>query len=113
MELKHFIETALNEICDGIYLAKERQFDLRDNCVIAPGTYEGEKIRKLEYINFELLVEVEQGTKKGGGGKINVLATNIGGNLEKLENTKNINKISFNVPYAPAALSPIKKKKAK
>ena len=110
MELKNFIEAALNEICDGIYLAKENQFKIRDNCVIAPGTYEGEKITNLEYISFELLVEIGQETTKGAGGKINVLSANIGGKLEKLENIKNVNKITFKVPYAPAALSPIKNK---
>ena len=104
MELKKFIATTINEICDGISLAKEHQIKTRNNCAIAPGTFEGEKVMKMEHIDFELLVEVEEGSKKNGEGKINVLATNVGGKIEKLENVKNVNKISFSVPYFPQTL---------
>lgn len=107
MELNEFIEKTINEICDGIYKAKQKQHNVRNNSVIAPGRIDGEEQLSLEKIHFELLVEINEEHQKKGGAKINVFSFNTTGEISKADNIKNLNKITFDVPLFPQGLSPV------
>lgn len=104
MELKTFVEQTLKDICDGVSAAKKAHTG--GYSPIAPkadGIF-GKPSEKTK-IHFELVVEASESTNAGGDGKINVLSVfSVGGKAECNENVKNINKVSFDIPFAPEYL---------
>lgn len=104
MELKTFVEQTLKDICDGVSAAKKAHTG--GYSPIAPQiTGILGKTSDKTKIHFELVVEASESTNAGGDGKINVLSVfSVGGKAECNENIKNINKVSFDIPFAPEYL---------
>lgn len=104
MELKTFVEQTLKDICDGVSAAKKAHTG--GYSPIAPQiTGILGKTSDKTKIHFELVVEAVESTNASGGAKINVLSIfSGGGKAECNENIKNINKVSFDIPFAPEYL---------
>jgi hypothetical protein len=110
MELKEFIAQTINEICEGISIAGHEQNV--NSCPIAPKRSNNSVMADdLTKIHFELAVEVEENSQKNGKAAIKVLSMfSAAGGKDKAESIKNINKISFDVPFAPQFLGSKPKK---
>lgn len=107
MELKDFIATALIEICEGISLAKKSV----ENSAIAPASVTKGMVREsvadLENIKFEIAVTVEdslENTKNKSIGIMKVLSANINNQQQDSQRSINVHKITFSVPFVPAAI---------
>ena len=117
MKLKDFIISALVEICEGIAEAKAKTIK-NGSCPIAPGTITDENGKKeqghgLQNIDFEVCVTIDNSENnstqydgKIGGGILKVVSAEL--NADKTVNTKNntvdVQKISFSVPFLPQAV---------
>ena len=109
MELKDFIKNAISSIANGII---EAQADLGEKGVIInPEKLEvgktGEKIlradgwRYAQELDFEILVNVDEKSAEGGGGKLTVLNfASIGLDTKNEMSVSNSNKLKFKIPVA-------------
>lgn len=105
MELKEFIKTAISEISDSI---SELQEELRNGTIVNPTllpqgdgkncVLDGNEIRKIENLVFDIAVTVSKSEGVGGSAKagINVL----GANIDTSSNAKkeNLSRLSFSIP---------------
>lgn len=109
MELKDFIRDTINQICEGIGLAKQDQSQ-HGNMPVAPAlvfteeNLEGKAIYHEESITFDVSVVIEEKKGKQGESKISVLSCVVaGGELSKKSTQQTTQRIQFSVPYIPAA----------
>ena len=114
MELKDFIRDTINQICEGIGLAKLDQ-SKHGNMPVAPARVfsaedpAGKEINHQENITFDVSVVIEEQKGKQGDVKISVLSCVVaGGELGKKSTQQTTQRIQFSVPYLPAACTPPK-----
>lgn len=110
MQLEDFIEETLIAICNGVKKAKLKLNV--DNPVIAPGRIEGKMIAEVRYIDFEVLVSVNENNQlqvEGGlSGKASIgfakAEGSVDGNMSKSAGQMRTNKICFSIPYLPEGI---------
>ena len=105
MDLKDFIRESLEQICYGIREAQLNTKEKIKNCPIAPAFVAGDPVYKNSgSIDFDIAITVTTDQKLEAAGKANISV--VGGGLkgEKNSSTENVHRISFSVPFHPAAL---------
>ena len=107
MDISRFVEQSLTQICEGIRQAK---INTKNHWSIAPGSVSGELIRERMLVDFDIAVIVEKNENSSefesssGGGKISVVAVNIGADVkaenrnEKVTSNHSVTKVKFSVP---------------
>lgn len=98
MELKEYIKESLTQIIDGVIEAQEKMKDR--GALIAPEGYQSKgkgsfgDFTCVESIDFEVSVEVKEGTDAKGGLKASVIEVFVG----KSDGKGSCNKVSFSIP---------------
>lgn len=94
MELKEFIKSVLVDICTAV---DEAQDNVKESA-IAPGSIDGVQVEREQLINFEISVTASDALEGKGDGKIQVFSSGAAVGAKVNKETKNVNKISFQVP---------------
>ncbi|MEG2971478.1 MAG: trypco2 family protein [Akkermansia sp.] len=112
MELKDFIRDTINQICEGVGLAKLDQ-SKHGNMPVAPAKVftkentKGKSIYHEENITFDVSVVIEEQKGKQGEAKISVLSCIVaGGETNNKSTQQTTQRIQFSVPYLPSACTP-------
>ena len=106
MQLDDYIYSVLTNICNGVRKAKIEQMTITQNCPISPGRMEGKDIYEVEKVHFDIGITTESQSQKEGGVSINVLQmVKTDGSLSKDYKEQIVNRIQFDIPFYPAALT--------
>ncbi len=109
LSIKEFVKETLLEIADGIREAQKEMWDKIHNQPIAPAIMgKGKEIKnviKESNISFDIAVTAtsSENSKKEGGIKIKVVDANLG--KENKISKEFINRVRFDIPFYPQALS--------
>ena len=107
MELKDFIKSTISQVIDAVEELNE-QYEEKDAVINPSSPYkQGQDVRSVDTrtgkrqvaeIEFDLTVSVDE--SKGTGGKVNVLACVIGGDVSKTvsQGNSSVSRVKFTVP---------------
>lgn len=103
MNLREFVKDTLEEIVRGVQDAQSSE--VGENISPAArsagsniGVYVARKGNIAFTVNFDVAVTVSESADAEGGGKVTVLAANVGGKLTSNTSEKTVTRLQFGVP---------------
>jgi len=113
INLKDFISEAITQITDGIIEAQKKNSN--KGCIINPKTIQtigapenityrlsvsNPNVGTVSILNFDLIIDVNEKTDKGGGLKVRAAVVEVGGAIKNEINNSVNNKLTFSIPVS-------------
>lgn len=103
MELREFVSDALQSILKGVEDAQETEIGEHVNppyysASSNVGVYFASDDRIAFAVNFDVAVTVTESTSAEGGGKVTVVAANIGGKASSTAEERTVTRLQFGIP---------------
>lgn len=108
MELKHFIESTLVQIMEGVHSAITKHSNLNISGAINPvwGTVNDIKDNHKQTVEFDIAVTITEKTDKTGKGGVKVLSVvDFGGEGKKSNEKNSENRVKFSIPIIPPVVT--------
>src|SRR3989338_946769 len=101
MELQEFIKNTLVSIKNGVHdanleFAKQEGKTLGQD-FSALFVVDSSRDKGQNYISFDVAVTISEGSKKSGGGKLNIKVASLGGEIGDVKSQEHISRIKFHV----------------
>lgn len=97
MKLSDFVANTVNELIEAHRIIDKKQAELQEGGL----QLIGDRSESFKYIDFDIMVTLQDTDKKGGSGGINVYdVVKIGGKKGKEKVESHVNRIQFQVGFA-------------